>query len=654
MKKLIPILASVAVAGVVALAFMQKKGSEDSPVAKDSTSESAGVPTETKKVGDATPSAPSSSATGESASLTPPTAVAPEAPKVEMVDSLVSKLAAQSLLTFELLPRNVDLLVTPTADFYNRLSQTKAWKRLQPSAAIAAQAEKAAESNPAMAMLGGFGQAGQVPPEVKELWNGLAEFSIALSAKTFPLETQGKKFNIPPLAIIAKFSSDTVAQKYIGLLNQQLEPLKAQAEMMGVQVSQPNPNTLEVLAPVPGAQAPIQASLSMKSPHIVLLLGTNDLLNFFEKKSATPSEAATLNARSWIPTAALAGSVQFDSLFKLIQDLMMASLPEGTTSTQEIQQVKKMIDMYAGLKLVTYSSGVHTGALRANSCINTVSDSSMDKMYKVFADKSTSGGASVAARLIDDQSMLALDYPINMLQYSWTLLQENSKQMGEALPPEQKKGLEAFEKVNGMLNKFGFQKLVLSVATAPAGSMPRGAILLTNSKLSGEDLLKQFADSLNELISYAQTMQGGKAPETPLVKIAKNGTTTQIQIQAGMMPVIGQLAGNNNIAFGIDPYYLSSVSEKLASSTTPEYLISKFAAAKGDLLAASQVTFINSALTLDVLKPWFAMMVPPGKGITAEDLNEISNLLRTSILATQRFDMLQPGLFCSTGATYQN
>lgn len=644
MKKLIPILATVAIVGILGVVFYEKSktstGSDENGQAANMASTSSSTSGEDQ----------SGRASLQTGSVSSESVAPSEPPKVEIVDSLLGRLTAQSLLVIDILPRNVDELAKPVGKFYERLSQTKAWKKLQPDSMIAAGAEKAAEGNPALGALAMMsGGTGQVPPEVKELWSSLSELSLAFATKTIPIEAEGKRVNVPPLALVAKFNSEESAKKYIDLLSQQIEMLKAQAEMMGAQVNQPNPATLEITAPVPGMAAPVSASLSMKSPHIVLLLGTKDLLDFFEKKGSTPSPSAVIASRSWVNKTAIAGSFRLDDFLDLIFNAISTLAVPGQSDQKEFEQMKTLLGAYKGAKLATFAFGTQADAMQSNSCFNLAAGSTLDTLYTNMLKKSS---VSVAAPVIDDQTLFALEYPVSMLQQSWSLL-KNDKSLTEKLGPDQQKGLEAFEKVTSTLSLFDFQKLAVVGSGAAAGALPRFAVLFTDAKLSGDDLLTQFTKSINELVAFAQTSQGGAAPTEAAATLDKSGATPQIKIQAGLMQLTGQLAGNNSIAFSIDPFYLSTVADKLAKREPSSFLNTKFASAKSEIARATQVTYINTGLLFDLAKPWMGAVIPPQANVSQEEVEEIMTLLKTSIVSTQRFEQIEKGLICSYGSSYQ-
>ncbi len=636
MKQIIPILASVAVIGVVAVAFVQKnerprgepQGTSDAP---------AKVAGERASL---TTTAPESTVSSGVSPVAPP-------PALPTVDSFAAKLAGQSMFVLDLFPRQLDELAMPALAWFGKVQQTKAWKKYQPEQMMAAGAEAAASANPGLAMLTSGGAIG-IPPELREFWGSLSEISLSLAAKTIPIDAGGKKMAIPATAIMAKFASDEQAKKYSALIQMQVEPLKQQAEMMGAQISQPNPNTLDVSFPIPGSTDPVVASLTMKGSHFILLLGTKDPLDFFEKKSASASGAAQLVSRSWLSKTAIGGSMQFDLIMKLAKDLVAASLPEGQNTSAEMEQFEKMLAYLDGLGTGTLAFGSDGKTLRQNTCFQVDTKKPAGDFYGKIVEQQK---VSIASRLIDERTIIAFDYPISALQQSAAMFKSQGlANLGSS--PQEKKSLELFEKIYPLLEKFQFANLVGVVEAPPSGAMPRFGMLLTGSKLSGDVLLQQFTEAANELTTLAQTAQGGVAPTTPIASLVKSGSTSQIKFTTNSIPLVGQLAGQNSLVFGIDPYFLAGVTSKLDSAKSADFLVSKLPHAKEDITTGSQIFMMNLGLGLDMLKPFAGMAIPPGAGVTMEEIEEVSELFKVTMLATQRMQKVGDDVICTFASNY--
>ena len=619
MKKTLPIVAVVVVLAVVAIVLTKQQAE---PLGKTPTPQ-AGTPS-----------------TGNP-DIPPVTAVPTPTPKPKVIESYTSNLATRNMVVLDILPRNVDSMFAPVAAYYQRVAETKLWKRYKPDEAIRAEAAKRADGNPFLATIGGNGP-NSIPPEVKEFWTSLSEAAIAFSTKTIAFEADGKKMNIPPFAAVAKFASTESAKKYFDLLNAQLEPYRSKAAADGIVITTPAPGKIEFVGTPPGTDRHYSALLSQDGPQLLVLIGSKEPKDFFEEPGAPTSEAQELVAKSWLPKTAFAASFQMDAVFSLVEDYVAS-----VAGTPEPEEAKKLFEVYKGMKLTTMSLSAENGALRQAACMKMVPGSTIDKMYSTMA--STSGELSVAARLSDEQTMVSFDYPIAVLQQTWQTMKDQIPL--EKLGSGQSQGAETFNKLNEIFGKFEFGNLAGIVSTPPSGSMPRAAAVLTSNKLSGDALLDELANSINTMVVLAQTQHGGTASDAAAAKVDKTGATHILKVQAGMIQVVGQLAGDHSVVFGLDPYFNAKIADKLKGPANIDYLVGRNPLVKSDLAKAAQVNYINFGVSIGMFKPWITTFVPPGANVLPEELDEVINLLNVGIIATQHFERTGDTM-CTEAATF--
>lgn len=577
--------------------------------------------------------------------------VVPPAPRAVPVDALAGKLAQRSLLAIDVLPRNVDTMLAPLFDYYQRAAETKLWKRLHPDVMLKAGVEKAVAEIPGLGTLTGLGAVApsEIPALVKDLWASLTEVAFAVSSATIKVEApDGKVYNVPPIAVFAKFATAEAAKKYSDRLFQSIRLFKEKAAAEGFVISEPSPGTLEVNATVAGKNETYSALLAFKSQQIVFLAGTKDPQSFIEPEGSAPTSAESMMVRSWLPDTALAGSVRTDALLALAQHSLRTMTPSGGKLQQELGRMIKLLRVYKGIKLTTYSMGVGGGAYRKNTCVELVPGAPLGKTSAGESGKP--GSVSVAAQLADAESVFVSDYPISALQRSWKVFQE--EQLFPGGPDANEEGAKAFAKVNRVPPKLGFQSASGVIATPPTGSMPRFAVLLTGSALTGDALLDEFVKSGNELVMLARPQHGGTASESVAVKLDRSGPTPVLRIEAGIIRVIGQLAGDNALVFGLDPFLLSKISEKLKGPARLDYLFGRNPRVKDDVTSATYVTLIDVGLALNMLKPWVIGGMSSQVNLTPEELDEIIGLLSASVISTQRVER-DGNVLCNLTATYE-
>jgi hypothetical protein len=570
-------------------------------------------------------------------------------------EELLPDLNKQTIAFFVVSPRQFDVVVPALEGLRDHFASTAVWKKYELDKLLA---EAYAEFGKSFKE--GYEKSGEnsvadlagAQAMVYDIWSNVNEALLAFSSKTFDV---AHGVQVPETLLSFAFKDSAASAKYYELLEKQI--------LMGKPELKTDSLTIKHLTDRTGLDFELTNKEIPKPLHFVLvnqgnkvfaMFGGNDPVDFLTANPAdrlSESEIYKKTANSALDSSGMSMFINTADMARYLDSLLTNLKVEDAEVVEGLNEMKKALLFYSDFDAIGMSGSLKEG-FGFKSCVVTKPGSQLDGLYdELFKRQATAAPAHDFYKLVDEHTMLANRFSFDILQIGLKAMElkyaDPSKVPGtDAASAEVMKNmLEVFKKVEAAFDRYGFREGGFVVNTAAGTPIPSIGLYLGGSKLSRDVLIQTLGD---EIKSYAASPEGAE-----LIKIVQGRDgNKKIEINMGPgMQIQVALVSDNAVVATIDPSLVLSASSAIKSGKG--YLDGAnlgSGSLRKMIVDGDYFFYLNTDATIEMAKPFLPMLISQSPTpIDMNDVDEILNKLRASLVSGQISGRPAPGTTCSEG-----